>query len=493
MNHLWHFLIMRNQNVFVLFFFIVIIVIVFQYLYLIEEKSLKPNYIQVSPDNPAYFQLSDGTPYIPIGINMINPNYPIHDPDSALMEVESWMKNLSENGGNYVRIWLSQSFWDMEPKKAGEYDMEEIKRIDRFIELARKYGLRIKMTFEHFRGITEQEVSRDWVRKEIYHTSRGGPLDNINEYLTTEAGHQLFLDKLDFYQERYGSDTLFFGWELWNEMNAMRVPKDSIFFAWNEMMLGETKKRFPENLVMQSLGSFDRESVRDTYRHTMELPGNEVAQIHRYLDLGADMEVCHEPMDIITSSAIEELLSYHLNKPALLAETGGVEPRHSGPIRYYERDTAGILLHDVLFAPFFSGSAGTGMNWHWNAYVAPNNLWYHYRRFARVVQGINPITEKFHPDKIETENFRIYILKGIRTTLIWIRDKNNSWKSELEEGKPPGLIQDAFIGVNALHISQSFSKIRVYDPWKNVWSETLLENERIPLPDFKRSLVLKLE
>jgi len=421
---------------------VAIVWIGYYFLNLSEEKAKTPNYVQLSAENPAYFQLSDGTPYIPVGINMINPNYPVHDPDSAMMEVESWMKNLSENGGNYVRIWLSQSFWDMEHEMAGEYDLEKVKRIDWFVETARKYGLRIKMTFEHFRGITGEEVTRDWVRKEIYHTSHGGPLNNIQEYLTTEAGHKLFLDKLDFYQQRYGSDTLFFGWELWNEMNAVRVPKDSVFFAWNEMMLAETKKRFPDNLVMQSLGSFDREDVRDTYRRTMELPDNEVAQIHRYLDLGADMEICHAPMDLITSSAIDELLSYRLDKPNLLAETGGVEPRHTGPIRYYQRDTAGMLLHDVLFAPFFSGSAGTGMNWHWNAYVAPNDLWYHFGRFAHAIQGINPITEKFQPAQIETDNFRIYILRGAHTSLLWIRDKNNTWQSELEEGIAPQVIKN---------------------------------------------------
>ena len=66
------------------------------------------------------------------------------------------------------------------------------------------------------------------------------------------------------------------------------------------------KERFPENLVMQSLGSFDNEDVRPVYRKMMLLPGNEVAQVHRYLDLGADMEICHSPMDIICSSAVEE-------------------------------------------------------------------------------------------------------------------------------------------------------------------------------------------
>lgn len=455
-----------------------------------SEKTGRPNYIVVSEANPAYFELSDGTPWIPNGINMINPNA-YNDPDSAKMEIESWMKKLSENGGNYVRVWLSQSFWDIEHEKAGQYDPEKIARIDWFVEKARKYGLRIKMTFEHFRSVKAEESRQGWARKSIYHTDNGGPLENVREYITTEAGRKLFLDKLDFYQERFGSDTLFFGWELWNEMNAMHGPEDSAFFAWNEMMLAETKKRFPENLVMQSLGSFDREDVRPTYRRMMELPGNEVAQIHRYLDLGADMEVCHAPMDIIASSAIEELLSYNLKKPSILAETGGVEPRHTGPIRYYKLDSAGMILHDVLFAPFFAGSAGAGMNWHWNAYVDPNDLWYHFGRFDAAVKGIDPIAEKFRPEKTETENLRIYMLKGTHTTLIWIRDKNNTWRSELEEGIPPQIIHDAVIDLKKLDMHAN-NPVWIYDPWKNRWSEADRPEERLILPDFSRSLVLRI-
>lgn len=480
------------------FFILLILSWIFSGCNKVKESGRLPsaataNYVEVSPDNPAYFQLSDGTPYIPIGINMINPNYPVYSTDSALNEIETWMKNLSENGGNYVRVWLSQSFWDMEDEKAGVYDPEKVQRIDRFVAMARKYGLRIKMTMEHFRGITEEEVSRDWVRKPIYHTSHGGPLNDIGEYLSTEAGRKLFLDKLDFYQAHFGSDTVFFGWELWNEMNAMRGPEDSTFFAWNKMMLQKTKARFPENLVMQSFGSFDRESVRNSYRRMVTMPENDVAQIHRYLDPGADMPVCQAPMDIIASSAIDELLSYNLDKPALLAETGAVEPNHSGPSHLYKKDTAGILLHDVLFAPFFSGAAGAGMIWHWNQYVHPNNLWYHYGRFAEAIKGINPLKEKFTPVKIETDSFRIYVLGGITTTLVWIRDKNDTWQRELDDNLTPGLIRNSTLSLDNLNIEHPINNIRIYDPWKNIWSEKEAKDDIILLPDFKRSLVVRIE
>lgn len=466
-----------------------------------KEKSVKTRlpqgshgYIEVSRDNPAYFQFTDGSYYVPVGINMINPSGKFHDnPDSAMTEIGRWMKNLSANGGNYIRIWLSESFWDMEDKNAGQYSVDKIKRIDRFIEMARENNLRIKITLEHFRSLTLEENRQAWATKFIYHTSHGGPLDSIRQYLTSVQGQKLFLDKADFYRNRYGSDTLFFGWELWNEMNAMHGPQDSIFFGWNEKMLREIKQRFPQNLVMQSFGSFDNEGVRPVYKKLMLLPGNEVAQVHRYLDLGAEMELCHAPMDVICASAVEEIRSYSPGKPVMLAETGAVEPGHAGPSKFYPLDTAGILLHDILFAPFFTGSAGCGMCWHWESYVDKNNLWYHFGRFSEAIKGINPIEEAFIPSKSESDSLRIYMLAGRNTTLIWLRDMRDTWQSELRDGHPPMINTGIRLDLKALGISNVPSQADVYDPWINKWVNRIPEDMNLSLPDFKRSLVVRIK
>jgi len=456
--------------------------------------SDRRGFIGVSKTDPSYFQYSDGSPYIPIGINMISPGGRYqNNPDSSLYEMGQWMKKLSGNGGNYIRIWLSSPFWDIEDHQAGEYREEKAQRIDRLIELARENNLKIKMTLEHFRSLTLEENPQSWAAKSVYHTSKGGPLDSIRQYLTSIDGQRLFLDKLDFYRNRYGSDTIFFGWELWNEMNAMKGPEDSIFFSWNEKMLKEVKKRFPGNLVMQSLGSFDAVRVRPIYKKMMLLPGNQVAQVHRYLDLGAEMEVCHMPMDIICSSAVEELISYNTGKPVILAETGAVEPRHSGPSKYYPIDTAGIILHDILFAPFFSGSAGAGMSWHWDSYVDKNNLWFHFKRFSETVKGINPITERFVASRTETDNFRVYQLHGKKTILIWLRDKRNTWESELDAGRPPILITGVQLDFKTLGINHTSGEIAIYDPWQDKWKDAMTEGSKVLLPDFKRSLVIRIK
>ena len=170
----------------------------------------------------------------------------------------------------------------------------------------------------------------------------------------------------------------------------------------------------------------------------MLLPGNEVAQVHRYLDLGAKMDVCHAPMDIICSSAVEELLSYNTGKPVMLAETGAVEPSHSGPSKFYPIDTAGILLHDILFAPFFSGSAGCGMCWHWESYVDRNNLWYHFGQIQRDCERHKSVhgkicsfkVRKRRPENLPAEWTRIQFSCGSGINVIHGR-------SELRDGQPP--------------------------------------------------------
>ena len=115
-----------------------------------------------------------------------------------------------------------------------------------------------------------------------------------------------------------------------------------------------------------------------------ELPDNDVLQVHRYLDLGAALGVCHGPVDLLAADAVAELRAFGIRKPIILTETGAVKPRHTGASEWYEKDRHGILLHDMLFAPFFSGAAGTGHVWFWRQAIDRPNLWYHFQQSVNV-------------------------------------------------------------------------------------------------------------
>ena len=439
-------------------------------------------YVRVSPRDARYLEYSDGKPYIPIGLNMIAPPGGAGaKEDEAFAVFESWLKNLSANGGNYIRVWLSNPFWEVEHRRSGEYDAERARRIDRMLELCRRYGIRVKMTMEHFRSILEPATQK-WAARPLHHVSQGGPAQSIADFFDGEASRAQFRRKIRWFADRYGDREEIYGWELWNEINAVRGGD---YLTWTEIMLQELHRAFPKNLAMQSLGSFDTPRVREIYRKHSLMPGNDLAQVHRYLDLGASLEVCKGPVDILAADAIREILSYQPGKPAILAESGAVEPRHTGPFKLYAADKAGIILHDVLFAPFFAGSAGSGQIWHWDAYVAKNNLWRQFAMFAETVKGLDPPAENFAASVEEQGRLRVYKLKGRKTTLAWCRDMRNNWRAELEQGIPPETLRGLTVKLDGA------TTVRVFDPWSGKWSTAKARRGQIKLPDFSRSIVVR--
>lgn len=97
-------------------------------------------FVRVSPRDPRYVELSDGRPFIPVGLNLISGG-------------DAMMEKLAANGGNFVRFWLSSPYFDVEHEKAGVYDAEKAKRLDAALDLARRLGIRVKLTIEHFREV----------------------------------------------------------------------------------------------------------------------------------------------------------------------------------------------------------------------------------------------------------------------------------------------------------------------------------------------------
>ncbi len=450
-----------------------------------KEKS--PSFVRVSKRDPRYLELSSGEPYIPIGLNLLQA-YSIRNPEEHMAEMERWVKTLSENGGNYIRVWLSAGFWDVEHQKSGVYDEEKAKRIDALLALARKYNIRVKMTIEHFRSFDSDR--QRWAAKPLHHVSQGGPAKSIADFFNGERSREQFKKKLAWYANRYGNEPMVYGWELWNEINAVRGGD---YMAWTEVMLAELHRLFPGNLAMQSLGSFDNARKRQGYRHMSTMEGNDVAQVHRYLDLGASLAVCKGPVDVLSADAVQELLAFNPGRPVILAESGAVEPSHSGPSKLYDKDQAGIILHDVLFAPFFAGAAGSGQIWHWDRYVDKNDLWWQFGRFAEAVKNLDPPAEGFEPFKLDHPRLRIYVLKGRRTILAWCRDYKNTWNTELAEGTLPETIRGLSLDLRGVLESTKAVRAKSYDPWEDRWQSVETKDSAILLPAFRRSLVVRID
>ena len=460
----------------------VIVVLISQVLTLnaYPKQDETSSFVVVSQRDPRYFELSNGSPYIPIGFNLVGP--PIEE------EFDRLFKIMADNRINYCRVWVSHWDWNVEHKKCLQFDPDRAKTIDRFLSLARKNGIRVKMCLEYFRDIRPDR--NRWSDNLIYHKANGGPYESMHDYLSSDEGRSHFKAKLDWYANRYGDNPAVFAWELWNEMDAVR---GSEWLDWTKEMLPELHSRFPRNLAIQSLGSYDRENKRQSYKTLCLLKGNDVAQVHRYLDEGAGWEICHGPVDVLASQAVRELIAFNPGKPIILTETGAVKPRHTGCSELYAKDRDGILLHDMLFAPFFSGAAGTGHVWWWQQALDEPNLWYHFARFAEAVEGIDPPAEHFEPIMISKNRYRIYVLKGRKTVLAWCRDSQNDWKNEFVLGHQPEMLDSLEIDLSSFLSGSRQTQARVFDPWKNRWQDKSIESGRLRLDTFKRSVVIRVE
>lgn len=445
------------------------------------------HYVRVSPRDSRYLELSDGTPYIPNGLNMIHPGGSPAT-EAGMAQMEKWMKALADNGGNYIRIWISSPFWNAEHEQAGVFDESRAQRIDALLKLARRYGIRVKMTIEHFREIDPDQVRQPWASKPLHHVSRGGTAKDMPDWLGNEQSRAQFRRKLGWLQQRFGDQPVVFAWELWNEINAVRGGD---YLAWSEAMLPELKRRFPKNMTLQSLGSFDSDWAFKPYRRLCQLTDNDVAQVHRYLDPGAPLAICHGPVDVLAADAVRELLAMQPGRPVILAEGGAVEPRHTGPFKLYAKDRAGIILHDVIFAPFFAGAAGAGQCWHWGEYVDKNNLWHQFRAFADTVCGIDPAAERFQPLMVAHPRLRVYALRGQKTALVWCRDTANTWQAELQENRAPEELRDVVVPLQEVW-PPGAGVARAYDPWKKAWADAPLEDRAVRLPVFTRSMIVRI-
>ncbi len=449
--------------------------------------SAAPRTLDVSTVDSRYFVDANGKTFIPVGCNICFPR--MYDAASsgsrAACEEKffGWLRAFAANGGNFVRLWLGHPFFEIMPERAGEYDPAAEATLKKTVALCEELGIKLKLTLESFRTVHPAGKEGKGMYSAFFNRPLYAPYaKNMREFLHSGKCARIYLGKAQRLKELgLGDSPAVACWELWNEINCIGSWRGDVG-PWSDRMLEQLRVMFPRQMTVQNLGSFSGPSAYDYYDYLGRIPLNHFMQVHRYLDPGAELDVCRGPMDVLAADAVKELLDRRPDAPAVLAEVGAVKPNHTGPSELYAKDKLGMLLHDEIFAPFFAGSAGCGQPWHWDhQYVDGNNLWWHFARFAMAVKGIDPALEHFRPFHTETRRLRVWGLRGMNTTLLWCRDKANTWESELVRGEPPATITG-----EKVPFAKSFT---CYLPWENRWVNAGKDGK---LPDFKRSIVVRI-
>jgi len=453
-------------------------------------KSDNHGFVEISKKDPRYFAFSDGTPYCPIGLNLCTPPYyrlpSGGEATLGVNEYRRWFSELALNGGNYTRLWLGSKYFNTETEIAGELDLAAFAKLDAVVELARKYGIRLKLCLEHFRAIGP--FKQAWASKIIKHPEDGRSPKDTAEWFLEEEWRELWLKKVRAYTARYGDDPVVMAWELWNEINCCQTGDWRIQRDWTRDMLPRVKALSPKNLVVNSVGSYDSEKWTVFYED-FKMDEMDFQQVHRYLDQGAPLKICRLDPVALTVDAIPR--ARRPDKPVILAETGAVNDNHTGVFRFCRMDHRGIILHDTTFPAFFAGAAGPGHEWWWDSYVEAKNLWWAYKPFADLIKDVQLDEEDFRTADLSSKEAWFLCLVGKNHLLGWVRNKSDSWHAVLRDQKEPDLLTNLEFDLTSLGIRQG--EVTTIYPWKESKEQAQLVNGRLKLPPFRYGLMIKIK
>jgi hypothetical protein len=156
-------------------------------------------------------------------------------------------------------------------------------------------------------------------------------------------------------------------WELFNEQELTQIP---VTKDWNAEMAGYIRSIDPyRHLISSSAGLPDE---------VWRLDAMSLTQMHLY----GTGDVVDLTAPIVSSVKHHE----RFNKPHLIAEFG---ISYKGPDTEYDPRNTATTLHNSLWAAAMSGAAGTAMNWWWDNYIAPRDLWHEYRGIGKFAASVD--------------------------------------------------------------------------------------------------------
>lgn len=458
-------------------------------------ESAHPGYVEVSRHDPRYFAFTSGAPYVAIGLNLCWPamfalstghEFQTGSGRATLgaREFERWLHALAANGANFARLWLGMHYLQPEGAVAGELDLLRFAAIDRVVELARQYDIRLKLCLEYFRtfepGTGQSRVLR--------HPVEGRTPASMDEWFQSPDWQALWRRKVDALLARYGDDPVVMAWELWNEIDCCATSDFEVQNNWTRQMLRELKAAVPRNLVTNSLGSFDWDG-KQGQQDAFKMDEMDFQQVHRYLDQGTGLPICRTDPVAFSIDAVSR--ARRPDRPVLLAETGAVNDCHTGPFRYYRADHDGLIFHDTTYPAFFAGAAGSGHIWHWDVYVDQKNLWPGFRALADLVRGVAVDQEDFVSHDLSTAAYWCLVLRGRTVTLGWLRNRADRWDHVLRDGQTPPAVTDAELDQCALGIADA--TVELFHPWPaDGDGAPAMASSVVRFPPFRHGLLFRL-
>ncbi len=385
----------------------------------------------VRSDMTNYLHFDNGEQYIPVGENICWYQ------SNAYTDYKKWLTQLSDNGGNYFRLWQCQWGLGIEWKNnvSGFSGLRKYKQNSAFytdwlLDFCAEKGIYVMLCLQHH-GQVSSIVNSNW-SENPYNQANGGPCANTWDFFTNTAAKNHTKNRLRYIVARWGYSCNILNWELFNEVDWTDQfdAKKGEVAAWHDEMAAWLNDKDPNrHLVSTSFAQdFTWQSIsprriitsrnilnwelfnevdwrlrgaawhdemaawlidKDPNRHLVSTsfaqdfydpgvwnqPHIDFTQTHYYIET--------PNLERALASGIHKYLD-NFGKPTINGEFG-LTTSGTG---LSALDPDGIHLHNSLWGSLFAGAMGAGATWWWDNYVEPKNLYHHFAPVAAVTQHI---------------------------------------------------------------------------------------------------------
>ncbi len=324
----------------------------------------------VRSDLTNYLHFDTDEQYVPIGENMA---WPVNNP---YLDYQSWLNGLSENGGNFFRLWHAHWGLGIEWQQGWngfeglrKYQQTNARYQDWLFDYCAANGIHVMLTLQHH-GQVSSQVNPNW-GENPYNARNDGPCIDTWDFFVNEEAMNHTRNRFRYIIARWGYSRAIMAWELFNEVEWTDEfeKSQSKVQDWHFTMAAYLKEIDPNNHLVTT--SFAHENYDPLIWNN---PDIDITQTHFYLNTSN--------IERALAGGVRNYLDAY-GKPTLTGEFGlGASSRLS------EEDTEGIHLHNGLWGALFAGGMGTAMSWWWDSYIHPSNLYYHFSGLSTVTKDI---------------------------------------------------------------------------------------------------------
>jgi hypothetical protein len=331
-----------------------------------SERSSGKGFLRISPKNPYSLVFDSGESFYGIGFCAA------WVPGSDKAVFDRYFSRMQSSGCNITRVWMCDWSFPLEWDKLGVYDAGMASKLDELLDLAAERGIYIILCLDTYGSFMDESGTwgeQKW-KNNPYNKIKGGPCVDPEDMFTNKEAKRLYRNKLRYIAARWGYSPNILAFELWNEFNA---PAE-----WVTEMSGYLKSLDPQGQFVTTSNGYPYGTNFDESK-IWALSGMDIVTLHIYGD-GGDGDL----VPALVQKSREAAERY--KKPFIVSEFGIDFARDDK-----ENDPAGkgTALHNGIWASAMLKSCGTTMNWWWDTYIRPKELYVHYQALAAFLKGVD--------------------------------------------------------------------------------------------------------